>query len=140
MKGKGWSKYNAKITIYNGKKYRSAFEAKGARDLDIRKKIGEILDYDWQYKLEMMAYNYLGEPVMPKDHKVDFRVHELDGTYTLLEYKGPEEQNFKEAKKWIEALWLPLNHDHAYKVVYNNPRKKPFFISNKVGDNAKKIN
>lgn len=114
-----YKKYGNKRTQYNGRKYDSKFEAGVARDLEIRKKAGEILDYDNQYRVEMWAFDAHGRPAMKKTHKVDFRVHNLDGSYTLLEAKGLETADYKDRRKWLETFWLPLNLDHNYEVIYN---------------------
>lgn len=111
------SKYKNIKTTYNGQKYDSAFEASVACDLDIRLKAGEIASWERQYKVEMWAYNCHGEKAMKVSHKVDFRVHEIDGSYTLLEAKGIETSDYKMRRNWLEAFWLPENTDHVYEVV-----------------------
>ena len=120
MRGK--NKYNAVKTTYNGRIYASKFEAKVAMELDWRLKAKEILAWEPQYKLHMSAYNQHGLTVMSKTHRVDFRIHELDGSYTLLEAKGQALRDWKDIVKWIEALWLPEHKDHKYEVLYNKKR------------------
>ena len=71
----------------------------------------------------MWAYNCHGERVIKKSYKVDFRLHELDGSYTLLEAKGFHTDDWLDRRKWLEKLWLPENLDHKYEVVYQ--RKTP---------------
>ena len=112
------NKYGAKKTTFNGIKFDSKFEAGVAHELELRKKAGEILDYDCQYKVEMWAYDANGKPAMKKTHKVDFRVHEHDGSYTLLEAKGMETADYRDRRRWLETFWLPINLDHTYEVVY----------------------
>lgn len=119
-----YKKYGNTKTEYNGRKYDSKFEAGVAADLDIRKRAGEILDWEPQFKVEMWACNCHGDRVMKKSHKVDFRVHELDGSFTLLEAKGFETQDYKDRRKWLEKLWLPENLDHVYHVVYQRKQGK----------------
>lgn len=119
-----YKKYGNTKTEYNGYKYDSKFEAGVARDLDIRLKAGEIKDWERQYKIECMPFNAHGDPV-PKckvTHKVDFRVHNLDGSYTLLEAKGIETPDYRNRKKWLENFWLPAHPDHDYHVVYQNKK------------------
>lgn len=111
------NKYGAIKTEYGGYKYDSKFEASVARDLDIRLKAGEIKDWERQFKVEMWAYDKFGKPAMKLAHKIDFRVHELDGSYTLLEAKGIETADYKNRRNWLEAFWLPENLDHTYVVV-----------------------
>ena len=118
------NKYGAKKTEYNGRKYDSKFEAGIAAQLDLRMRAGEFLAWEPQYKVEMWAYNKHGEKAIKKTHKVDFRIHEDDGTFTLLEAKGFETSDYLDRKRWLLKLWLPENPDHRYEVVkqrgYNN--------------------
>jgi len=117
------NKYGAKRTEYNGRKYDSKFEAGVAEELDIRKKGGEIKDWEPQFKVEMWACDSIGQPKLKKTHRIDFRVHELDGGYTLLEAKGVETQDYRDRRKWLQAFWLPENPDHVYEVVYCSKRR-----------------
>ena len=113
------TKYNSKKTEYNGVTYDSAFEASVAMDLDIMLKAKLIADWERQYKVECMPYNVHGEPVSKckVTHKVDFRVHELDGSYKLVEAKGFETQDYKMRRKWLLNFWLPAHPDHTYEVI-----------------------
>lgn len=115
-----YKKYGNKKTEYNGYKYDSKFEAGVARDLDIRLQAGEIKGWERQYKIECIPYNIHGDPVLKckVTHKVDFRVHNLDDSYTLLEAKGIETSDYKMRKKWLEHFWIPAHPDHDYHVVY----------------------
>lgn len=113
-----YKKYSNKKTEYNGYIYASKFEAGVARDLDIRKRAGEILDWERQYKVEMWAYDKFGDRKVSKEHRVDFRVHNLDGSFTLLEAKGFETQDYRDRRNWLLKLWLPEHPDHDYQVVY----------------------
>lgn len=110
-------KYNNKKTPYNGFMYDSKFEASVARDLDLRIRAKEILSWENQFRIIMIAYNMQGVSVMIKKHKVDFRLRELDGTYTLLEAKGVETPEYKEIRRWILALFLPINPNYRYQVI-----------------------
>jgi hypothetical protein len=109
-------------TFYGGYWYPSQHEATVARDLDFRKMAGEIKGWERQFKVEMWACNSKGERVLRKNHKIDFRAHELDGTFTLIEAKGFETQDYKERRAWLDALWLPEHPDHSYVVYYNEKR------------------
>lgn len=113
------SKYRAKRTEYNGQTYDSKFEAGVAHTLDIRLKAGEIAGWERQFKIECVPYDCHGNPVLPCkiSHKIDFRVHELDGSFTLLEAKGVETADYKLRRKWLENFWLPAHPDHVYQVV-----------------------
>jgi len=118
-----YKKYGNKKTNYNGRKYDSKFEAGGAVELDLLKRAGEIEDWEPQYKVEIEIYNAAGRKVHSVSHKVDFRVHELDGTFTLIEYKGFETQDYKFRRKLLEKIWLPEHPDHEYKVIYQSKRR-----------------
>lgn len=118
------ARIRAKKTVFNGRKHDSKFEAAVAHQLEMRKKAGEILDYECQYKVEMWAHRSDGTPAFKKSHKIDFRVHELDGTFTLLEAKGVETADYQERRRWLENLWLPDHLDHKYEVVYQTKTVK----------------
>lgn len=116
------NKYGAKKTVYDGYKYDSKFEAAVAEDLTLEKRAGNILDFDRQFRLDIYAYSQCGTRKMKKSHKVDFRVHNLDGTFTLLEAKGFETREWREIVKWIDNFFLPLNPDYEYVVEYQKKR------------------
>ena len=124
------NKYNAVKTVArDGLKKDSKFEASVADELYMRKSAGDILDYDSQYKVELPIYNRDGEVVMKKNWKVDFRVHELDGSYTLLEAKGVEGVDYKWKRDLLVNVWLPENPDHDFEVrtmknVYKTAKKR----------------
>lgn len=111
------NKYNAKKTEFNGRRYDSKFEASVAMDLELRKKAGDIKDYETQFKVEMWAHRPDGEPAFKVSHKVDFRILHHDGSYELLEAKGIETLDYKMRRKFLEKIWLPMNLDHTYTVV-----------------------
>jgi hypothetical protein len=110
-------------TEYNGRHFDSKFEARVAATLDIMKRAGEIKDWEPQFKLEMWAYDCHGKKALKKTHKVDFRVHENDGTFRLLEAKGFETDDYRDRRRWLEAFWLPENPDHVYEVVKEKSRR-----------------
>ena len=114
-----YSKYRAKRTEFNGRTYDSKFEAGVAEMLEMRKRAGEIKDYETQFQIECIPYDCAGNPLpeLKVRHKIDFRVHELDGSYTLVEAKGAETADWKRRRKWLEYLWLPDHPDHVYRVV-----------------------
>lgn len=127
----GWSakrgnnKYGAKRTTANdGKKRDSKFEASVADELDLRKRVGDIKDYDSQYKVEMWAYDKNGKQAMKKTHKVDFRLHLNDGSYELVEAKGAVTSDYLDRRRWLETFWLPFNPDHTYTVIKQKDRRR----------------
>lgn len=110
------NKYGAVKTEYNGSRYDSKFEASVAQDLDLRKKAGDIKEWERQYKIEAWAHTKDGRPAFKVSHKVDFRIHHNDGSFELLEAKGVETSDYKWRKKFVE-LWLMDNPDYIYSVV-----------------------
>lgn len=115
--GNRHNKYNAKRTEFNGKIYDSKHEANVAASLELRKKAGDIKDYDNQYRVDMWCYRRNGEQAFLVRHKVDFRVHENDGTFTLVEAKGVETTDYIWRRKFLENIWLPDNPDYTYEVI-----------------------
>ena len=111
------NKYRAKRQEYGGYRYDSRIEAQWAYNLDMLKRAGEIQDWDRQYRVDMTAYDKHGNPAITMSHKVDFRVHENDGSYTLLEVKGFETTDYRTRRKWLEKLWLRENPNYRYQVV-----------------------
>lgn len=111
------NKYNNVRTNYNGYNYPSKLEANQAAELDLLLRAKRIKKWDRQYKVEIYAYNSAGEKLHICDHKIDFRVHELDGSYTLLETKGVETIDYKWRRKMLELFWLPEHLDHEYRLV-----------------------
>lgn len=118
------SKYRNARTEYNGQVYDSKFEAGVARDLDIRLRAGEIAGWERQYQVICIPFDSSGKPVLGCSvrHKVDFRVHELDGTYTLTEAKGLETADYKMRRRWLLDFWLPSHPDHTYMVLKDRKR------------------
>lgn len=121
--GTSFNKYGAKRTEFNGKIYDSKFEASVAQQLELRKKAGDILDYDTQFKVEMPVYREDGKLAFTVKHKVDFRIYENDGSFTLCEAKGVETADYKMRRKFLENVWLPLHKDYKYEVVKQSQRR-----------------
>lgn len=111
-------KYNNKKTTFNGRKFDSKHEAGVAQELELRKCAGDILDYECQYKVDMDIFDCNGRRVDTISHKVDFRVHNHDGSFTLVEAKGVETPDYKFRRKMLERIFLPLNPDHEYEIIY----------------------
>lgn len=90
-----------------------------ARELDLKMRAGEIEHWERQFKIEMVPCDSTGRPI-PKlkvVHYVDFRQHNVDGTFTLVEAKGFETAIWRMKRKWLEQLWLPDHPDHDYIVI-----------------------
>lgn len=120
------NKYGAIRTEFNGYKYDSKFEASVAQQIQERLDNKEILGFDNQYKVEIELYDVNGKHRHTLKHKVDFRVHNLDGSFTLLEAKGLETADYRMRRLFLEKFFLPNNLDYEYEVVYakNNYRRK----------------
>lgn len=115
--GKKRNKFNARKTrSVDGLVRDSCFESNVADELYLRKKTGDIKDYDSQFKVEIPLFNESGDKCMSVKHRVDFRIHENDGSFTLYEVKGVETQDYKWRRSLLEKFWLPLHKDHTYKV------------------------
>lgn len=120
---RGNNKYGAKKTKANDGIVRdSKYEATVADDLLFRKKVGDIKDYDTQYKVLIPIYDEDGKKVHEVSHKVDFRVHLNSGEFELLEAKGAETTDYRFRRKLLEKIWLPKHKDHLYTVIKQNRR------------------
>jgi hypothetical protein len=123
IKIKGFNKYGAKKTEFNGKIYDSKFEASVASDLEMRKRIGDIKDYDTQFRLEVGVYDMFGNIICHKRHKVDFRTTNLDGSYTLIEAKGMINADYQWRRDIVVGIWLSEHKDYDYQVIKQNSKK-----------------
>jgi hypothetical protein len=83
---------------YDGNQYHSIKEAKYARDLDWRKKAGEIKS--WKRQVKQMLYAY-GKHIC--DYYIDFVVEYADGTIEMVEVKGFETDTWRLKWKLFEA-------------------------------------
>ncbi|NNM44299.1 MAG: DUF1064 domain-containing protein [Chlamydiae bacterium] len=111
------NKYGAKKTIFNDRKYDSKYEASIAQELDLRLKAKDILAVEPQFKIEVWCYREDGQKAFKVSHKIDFRVTNKDGSYTLIEAKGVETTDYLWRRKFLENIWLPEHLDHTYEVV-----------------------
>jgi len=124
IKINSFNKYGAKRTVaQDGIKRDSKYEASVADSLLMRKKIGDIKDYESQYRVECWAYREDGTKAFVVKHKVDFRIHHNDGSFELLEAKGVVTSDYQWRRKCLEELWLPIHKDHIYTVIKQNSQK-----------------
>jgi uncharacterized Zn finger protein (UPF0148 family) len=122
-KGNTSNKFGAKRTeSRDGIKRDSKFEAGVADELALRKKVGDIKDYESQYKIEAWAYRENGLKAFKVSHKIDFRILHNDGSYELVEAKGVETSDYKWRRKFLENIWLPDHPDHIYTVIKQQSR------------------
>ena len=117
-----YNKFNNVKQTYNGYSYDSRAEADYAAELDLRLQAKDIKDWERQYKVEMRYPMPDGKLICT--YKVDFRVHNLDGSYELVEIKGFETDTWRLKKKLLETIWLPEHLDHTYTVVKHRSRRK----------------
>ena len=73
----------------------------------------------------MSVYRADGEVAYTVNHKVDFRQHNLDGTFTLIEAKGLATQDWRFRRNLLTEVWLPEHPDYDYEVrkAYRRPSK-----------------
>lgn len=110
-KGTG-NKFGAIRTEHNGYIYDSRKEGRYAQDLDLRKRAGEILDWDKQWPLEVYIE---GKHFFTT--KVDFRLHMVDGSFELHEIKSyitARRADYRLKRKAIELFWLPKHPEYTY--------------------------
>lgn len=111
------NKYNAVRSKYGGYNYSSRLEANQAAELDLLLRAKKIKAWDRQFKVEFDCCRLDGTPVNLGSHKVDFRVHELDGSFSLIETKGMVTADYMIRKRLLEKLWLPEHPEYSYTVV-----------------------
>jgi len=93
-------KYGARKTEYRGMVFDSAAEAKQAQELDIRKKAGDIMDWERQVPFPIRVNDvYICTLIF------DFRVIETAKRWHLLEVKGMETPVYKLKLKLFRACW-----------------------------------
>lgn len=111
------NKYNAKKTVYNGRRYDSKLESRTAQELDLRMKAGEFVEIVPQFRIKLYVYLPDGKPVNVFDYICDFRCERPDGSYLLVESKGLETSVFKAKKKILDLVWLPDHPEYEYEIV-----------------------
>lgn len=94
------NKYHAKSTIYEGHVYHSKLEAAYAESLDLRKRAGDIKDWQRQVKLDLKVN---GQHIT--NYFIDFVVHHNGGEKEFVECKGMEMDLWKIKWKILEATF-----------------------------------
>lgn len=95
--------YYQKTGYYNTKKhdgYDSKFEAGYAQELELRKKAGEIEEWEEQVTLELVVNGWI-----VCTYKIDFIVFYPDGLTEYVELKGFPTDAFKIKWKLFNALY-----------------------------------
>ena len=111
------SKYNAKRTVYNGRRYDSKLEAKVAMMLDQRLKKGEFVEITPQYRIKLYVYLPDNKPAYLFTYICDFKCQKTDGTFLLVEAKGIETSVFKVKKRILDLVWLPDHPEYEYEII-----------------------
>ena len=93
-----WS--HIKKQEYNGSRYDSRFEANYAAELDLRKKAGEIKDWQRQVKIPLDVNGY-----HISNYYIDFVVYHSDGIVEYVELKGRKTDIWILKWKLFEALY-----------------------------------
>lgn len=119
-------KYHAIRESYNGYTYDSKLEVKCAMELDWRLKAKEIAGWDKQFPIEIRHPN---TNELIRRHKVDFRVREHDGSFTLIEVKGLVLPEYRLLKNLIDVIWLPEHLDYSYEVYQQQIFKRSQYIN-----------
>ncbi len=117
---KGYAKYKAKKTEFNGETYASKFEASVAQELDLRMKAGEFVKVEPQFRIPLYIYTASGKQERLFAYVCDFRCEKPDGTYLLVEAKGFRTDIYRVKRKVLELVWLPDNPGYAFEEISND--------------------
>jgi len=105
------NKYKALPAYYNGFTYASIKEMKYAMDLDFRKKVHDIKDWDKQIKIPLIVNGVKVCTYIP-----DFKVIHNNDTIELVEVKGFKTSVFKLKLKLFKATYLKENPEIKYTI------------------------
>lgn len=94
------NKYNASSTIYNNTAYHSKKEAAYAKELDLRKKAGDIKDWERQVRISLDVNGY-----HICNYYIDFKIIHNDGSIELVEVKGFRTEVWRLKWKLFEAIY-----------------------------------
>lgn len=104
------SKFGARKTEYNGITYDSKREAEYARDLDILKQAGMILDYERQPVFPLQDRFIKNKKVYrPIRYVADFKVTYPDGRVEIIDVKGFKTTEFKLKEKMFHYRYRDLD-------------------------------
>lgn len=98
--------------MYNGRWYQSKKEMEYAKELDFRKKAGEIIDIRPQYKIPIVVND-----VLICSYFVDFRIELKDGTIQYHEVKGMVQELWRLKWKLVNALKDQLLEEGAELII-----------------------
>ncbi len=111
------NKYGARRTDYNGRRYDSKFEAGVAQELDLRLKAGEFVSIEPQYRIPLYVYLPDGSKEVIFTYICDFCCEKPDGSYLLVEAKGPITRTYRAKRKILDLVWLPDHLDYEFEEV-----------------------
>lgn len=109
--------YNTAKVKWGGQQFDSKFESQYAQELDLRKKAGDIKDYETQKTLGLYFNEY-----WICDYKMDFIIKHNDGTEEFVETKGWATPIFRLKWKVLEAIY---GDDPNVKLTIVQQGKKP---------------
>jgi len=103
------SKYgNQKVTI-DGHTFDSKREAEYYQELKLRKRTGEIVDFELQPEfLLQKGFTKNGKSYRSVKYVADFKVVYPDGRIEVIDVKGHETQVFRLKRKWFEHEYPDL--------------------------------
>jgi hypothetical protein len=110
-------KYNASKTTFNGRRYDSKLEARVAQELDLRKKAGEFVEVEPQFRIKLYVYLPDGKRADLFTYVCDFKCTRSDGSFLLVEAKGVETDLFRVKKRILDLVWLPEHPEYEYEIV-----------------------
>jgi len=106
------NKFGNVSKVYGGRVYHSKLEAGYARDLELRKKAGEITEIIPQYKIDLSVNGY-----HICNYYCDFKIILADGSIELHEVKGFETEIYRLKRKLLEATLLKEHPEIEYIVI-----------------------
>lgn len=90
---------------HQGHIHHSRGEAGWCNNLELRKKAGDIADYETQ-----VSYDFIVNGKKVCGHRPDFRVHGTDGSVWIEEYKGWGSEIWRLKKALFEALYPDIKY------------------------------
>lgn len=97
---KSYRYFNTAKSTVNGKQYDSKFEGGYAQELELRKKAGDIEDFDSHLRMPLEVNGYV-----VCDYYIDFAVYYKDGSVEYVETKGYATDVWKLKWKLFCALY-----------------------------------
>lgn len=97
------NKYNARQKTYKGRTYHSELECRYAVELDIKKMIGEVVDWIPQHKFSLDVNGF-----HITNYFIDFKVILPDGMVEYVEVKGFETDTWFIKFQLTQALFFDL--------------------------------